>query len=148
VFIKERCRKYILLFLTPSFFRFLIVGVSNFIIGYVLFVLMLFLFSDISFRAPVSQLISYSGGIVWSFLLNRKWTFKSDRYLKTHAIRFFILQSFLAVTSAVLLSLICDVMGYDPQIAWFGVMGIITIVNYILSKTWAFAEQHTFTSLF
>ena len=137
--LKEKCHKYLLFFLTPSFIRFLIVGFSNFLISYILFIVMLFLLPDLSFRASVAQLISYSGGVVWSFLLNRKWTFKSNVYLGTQAIRFFLLQFVLAVTSAILLSLTCDVMGYDPKIAWFGVMGIITILNYIMSKTWAFA---------
>jgi putative flippase GtrA len=140
VLLKERCHPYRRLFLAPSFFRFVIVGFSNFVIGYLLFISMLAVFSQVPFSASISQLISYSGGIAWSFLLNRKWTFKSNGYFGTHAVRFVTLQLGLAATSAALISLVSDVIGYNPKIAWFGVMAVITIINYALSKTWAFAD--------
>jgi putative flippase GtrA len=121
-----------------SFVRFVLVGLSNFVISFSVFRGLLALPWTFEFKATVSQIASYAAGTVWSFLWNRRFTFRSAGSIPRQAVRFFTLQAAMAGASAGLIGLFVDVMSLPATPTWLCVMGCVTIVNYLLCKRWVF----------
>ena len=136
-------RKYLSMiirqFTDSAFPRFLCVGFTNFLVGYLLFNMTMLWLPCIAFRTAICQLISYSSGILWSFFWNRILTFKSKGSVTRQAVKFVILQVFLAVISAGAISAGIDLFHFQIQFTWIVVMSVITVINFVLSKFWAFA---------
>lgn len=138
--VAERFRRHPLLsqLLDIQFLRFLLVGASNFLISFAAFHACLYFSEPSQFRVPGSQLISYGVGILWSFFWNRRLTFASRGHLGHQAARFITLQVVLGVLSAVFIAGAVQELGLNPSIAWFLVMSVITVANFLLTKLWAF----------
>ncbi|MBP1691101.1 MAG: GtrA family protein [Bacteroidetes bacterium] len=126
--------------LQSTLLRFLAVGFSNFLVSFTIFHGCLMLPWDVAWKASFSQIISYSAGTVWSFYWNRRLTFRSDGPIVRQGLRFFLLQGSLAVISSVMIGIGVDVLHQHPTVTWVCVMAVITIVNYLLSRFWAFKE--------
>jgi putative flippase GtrA len=118
--------------------RFVLVGLSNTTISYSVFWAALHLPMR-GPRATVSQLASYGAGTAWSFVWNRRWTFQSDGHLGRQAARFLFLQAALAATSAALVGLAVDREQLPPTPSWLGVIAVVTVVNFLLSRSWVFS---------
>ena len=113
--------------------RFAVVGVSNALLSYTAFRL-----AHRVFPAAISQGISYLVGMLWSYYWNRRWTFKSQSSLPAEAARFFTLQLGFLVLSAALLGLLVDRLGQNPSLSWFGTAVLVTALNFVASRFWAF----------
>ena len=124
--------------LDGSFLRFLLVGATNFLIGYSVFRGLLLIPVDVAAKATICQLASFGAGIAWSFVWNRRFTFHSRERAATQARRFISLQIVLALTSAGVIGLLVDHLELNPSVSWFLVMGVLTVVNYVLCRAWAF----------
>jgi putative flippase GtrA len=121
--------------------RFLLVGLSNLALSYGVFMLGLRLFEGIAVRATLSQIVTYAVGTAWSYFWNRRWTFRSRAALAGEATRFVVLQIFCAVLSTSLVGLAIDALHLDPQLSWVGVVGAITVLNFVLAKVWVFGPR-------
>lgn len=122
--------------LKSSFVRFIAVGISNTIISYVVFFIAyhkLFLENTI-----ISQSLSYSIGLVWSFIWNRHWTFKSSKHPAIEFLFFLLSQLTVLALSVALLYWAIDIKHHQADISWFIIMGGLTIVNYLVSRYWVF----------
>jgi putative flippase GtrA len=124
----------------PTFARFALVGFSNFIVSYGVFRAALAAPLAFPMRTSAAQLMSYALATLWSLYWNRRFTFRSSGPLMKQARRFIILQVSLALTSAALIGLAVDHFGISPSVAWFAVMSVVTIVNFLLVKWWVFKE--------
>jgi len=111
-----------------SFVRFLVVGVSNTIISYLVFI------SMYSIIAPqntlLSQTASYTAGILWSFFWNRRWTFGSRKNPIRELTYFVTVQLIMLALSLGLLHVAIDGRGYHVSASWIGVMAFVTLCNY------------------
>ena len=87
-----------------SFFRFVAVGLSNFAISLTVFRVLLALPWTFQFKASVCQLVSYATGTIWSFVWNRRFTFRSKGSIRGQALRFVSLQTGLALASAAVIA--------------------------------------------
>ena len=115
-------------------FKFHAVSVVNFIIDQSVFVLLNSVFSV----APVpSKLVSYSCGLINSFLMNRKWTFKKNyKYLSFNFLKFIIINVIsLGVASFVIYILTSKLM-------------VIPWVANILSTVFSFTINFTGNKFF
>ena len=121
--------------------KFIITGLSNTIISYVVFILCLMLFSDLALKGTVSQLFGYTAGVFWSYFINRIWTFKSKEPVFRQMRRFVSLQVTFALISSALIGFFVDYIQFNPTITWLLVMTVITFLNYITSRRWAFASK-------
>ncbi len=126
--------------LSPHLARFVVVGLSNLVISYSTFWLSLRLLDGFVLRGTASQVLAYAVGTLWSYYWNRRWTFRSEAPAVNEATRFVILQIALAITSAALIGAAVDWLRLPEMLAWLAVMGVITMVNYALSKLWVFAK--------
>jgi putative flippase GtrA len=123
-----------------KFLRFVLVGFSNFLVSFALFHLLLLVPVTFAVKTAISQLISYSGGAVWSYYWNRRFTFRSQGVVLPQAARFLTLQASLALISSVLIGLCVDVLGLPPTPSWWLVMIPATIVNFLTAKLWVFKK--------
>ena len=121
--------------------RFIITGLSNTIVSYLFFILCLMIFSDLAVKGTLSQLIGYTSGIFWSYLINRIWTFKSKGSVLRQMKRFVSLQIIFAVVSSALIGFFVDYVEFNPSITWLIVMAVITYLNYISSRKWVFVTK-------
>ncbi len=81
---------------------------------------------------------SYAAGTVWSFIWNRRFTFRSKGSIPGQVTRFFVLQAVLALVSSGVIGFLVDGRSFPASPTWVVVMGFITLVNYLLSKKWVF----------
>jgi len=116
--------------------KFVIVGISNAIISYLVFIIA-FNSSSIG-NAFTSQAVSYSAGILWSFYWNAKWTFSSERKKSTLLISFFSLQITLLFLSSFMMGFAEKNLDWNITLIWFLVMGSITVINFGFSKILVF----------
>lgn len=121
-----------------SFFRFVAVGLSNFAISLTVFRVLLALPWTFQFKASVCQLVSYATGTIWSFVWNRRFTFRSKGSIRGQALRFVSLQTGLALASAAVIGLCVDTLKLAPTPSWLVIMGGATILNFLFSKRWVF----------
>jgi len=121
-----------------SFLRFVLVGLSNFAVSFSVFRVLVAATSSLEYSAAVSQIASYAAGTLWSFIWNRRFTFRSKASIPGQATRFFVLQASLAAASSGTIGLFVDHLSFPASPTWFVVMGFITIVNYLLCKRWVF----------
>jgi putative flippase GtrA len=122
----------------PSLGRFLAVGLSNTVLSYALFRGCLWAIPDFWAKAGTSQLLSYGAGICWSYVWNRRWTFRSQGPAGSEAARFVALQIGMALISSALVGLLVDGLGLWPTPSWIVVMGLVTLANYAGSRCWVF----------
>ena len=116
--------------------RFLLVGVSNTTVSYLVFLLgyhVLFVGDTL-----ISQPLSYSIGIAWSYFWNRKWTFQSSAVVSKEFLRFLIVQIALLFLSTALIYYAVDWWNIDASICWIFVMLLITALNFMLTKRYVF----------
>jgi putative flippase GtrA len=121
---------------TPFLIKFIIVGFSNMIIGYIVFTV--FYNSILTGLAFPSQCVSYGSGIFWSFFWNKNWTFSEKNKSWSAFFPFLVLQITLLILSATLISIAADNLSWDINIIWFLIMALITLINFTFSKYMVF----------
>lgn len=123
------------------FIRFLVIGCSNALVSFIAYLLAIKILPRTPGMASVAQTISYSAGILWSYIWNRIWVFCSKRSVMQEGIRFIIVQLSLLITSALAIGLAVDIFNFHRIWAWLFVMAFITLLNYLLLKFWAFRDE-------
>jgi putative flippase GtrA len=115
--------------------RFGIVGVSNTALGFGIF-----WSAHHLMPAAGAQCVSYAIAMLWSYYWNRRWTFESQGQVASEAGRFFTLQIGFMLLSSGLLGLLVDRMHLPSGPAWLGVMVLVTVLNFLASRFWAFKK--------
>jgi putative flippase GtrA len=117
--------------------RFGIVGVSNTAIGFGAFWSL-----HRVLPAAAAQGIGYTLGTLWSYYWNRRWTFQSQGKVASEASRFFSLQIGFMLLSSGLLGLLVDHAHLPSWPCWLAVSVLITVLNFVASRYWAFKPAH------
>jgi putative flippase GtrA len=113
--------------------RFGVVGVSNATISFAVF-----WSAHHLMPAMGAQCLSYAVGMLWSYYWNRRWTFQSQGRVAGEASRFFTLQIGFMLLSSGLLGLLVDRSHWPSGPTWLGVMVLVTVLNFLASRFWAF----------
>lgn len=116
-----------------SVIRFGVVGVSNTVIGGGVFWSL-----HRVMPAAAAQGIAYTLGTLWSYYWNRRWTFQSQGKVASEASRFFGLQIGFMLLSSALLGLLVDRAHLPSGACWLLAVAIITVLNFVASRYWAF----------
>jgi putative flippase GtrA len=116
-----------------SVLRFGVVGVSNTLLSFTIF-----WSAHRVLPAAAAQGLSYAVGMIWSYYWNRRWTFQSRGNLASEAGRFFSLQIGFMLLSAALLGLLVDHAHLPSGPSWLAVTALITVLNFVASRYWAF----------
>ena len=132
-----------------QFVRFGIVGASNTVISYLLYVISLLVMRKLKVSPSVDYLIAQFIGFVlsvlWSFYWNRKMVFKADNdkvpWFQA-LVKTYISYAFSGLFLSTVLSIIwVQFIGIDKMIAPVLNLVISVPINFILNKFWAFKEK-------
>ena len=116
--------------------RFVIVGASNTLLGYVFYVAMVKLGVDYK----LALLIGYVFGVFFGYFLNRYWTFSNNNY-RLSFMKYVALYVGVFILNSLFLILSVDLLLLDPIFSQFFIIGIISLVNFVLQNTWVFGIQ-------
>jgi putative flippase GtrA len=118
-----------------QFVKFGIVGVSNTLLTFAVYTLLLKVFGVWYLAAAA---IGFGVGAVNGFLLNRRWTFRGHVGDALTPLRWTIVQGCgLALNEGLLYVLVHDA-GLDKLVAQALVMGVVTISTFTANRAWTF----------
>lgn len=130
-----------------QFLKFGIVGVSNTIISYLLYVISLLIFQKFEISQNVdyliAQVIAFALSVLWSFYWNNKMVFVSKEGEKRSAVsalvKTYISYSFTGIfLNSILLVLWVQIFHVSEFIAPFLNIIINVPLNFLINKFWAF----------
>ena len=147
-----------------QFSKFLVVGFSNFAISFAVFYLLykwklsgVFygLFGQegkgledfirqlgaTSLDATLANIFGYGAGVINSFAWNKFWTFQVKHETAAQLGRFLVLNFSCLILSSVSLFLFTDSLGWPYLPVWIITMGIVTLLNFFISKLWVFGKK-------
>jgi putative flippase GtrA len=148
-----------------QFSKFLVVGFSNFAISFAVFFLLyhywklsaLFYgllgqagkgledtiqqFGASSLDATLANVFGYGAGIINSFVWNKLWTFQAKHEKTKQFGRFLALNFSCLIVSSASLFLFTDSLGWSYLPVWVVTMGIVTLINFVVSKYWVFVNK-------
>jgi len=116
------------------FIKFGITGCSNTLLSYSIFAIM----NKLTGSLLLAQCLGYGAGILWSFFLNSRWTFKEKEKNSSQKYRFIVFQLCLMVSSAIVIKVMVESLGIGANLAWLSVMCIITLINFLGCDRWVF----------
>ncbi len=127
--------------------KFGIVGLSNTVLGYIIYVVALKILEKLSFPQKAdyiaAQCIMFFLTVLWSFYWNNKWVFK-DTKGNGRNILLALFKSYCSyamtslILSALLLILWVDVLGVSKYIAPILTLLITIPLNFLIQKKWIF----------
>ena len=113
--------------------RFFIVGASNTLLVYLLYVALIKLGLDYK----LALFFNYLVGIFFGYLLNRYWTFAGNKH-RLSFIKYIVLYIVVFLLNFLILILSVDFLVLDPIYSQFFIIGIISLVSFAVQKTWVF----------
>lgn len=131
-----------------QFIKFGLVGVSNTLISYVIYVVSLMLFEKngifSSFDYIAAQVIAFFISVLWSFYWNRKFVFEAEESVSwpKALLKTYISYAFTGIfLSNVLLVLWVQILHISKLIAPIINLVVSVPLNFILNKFWAFRKD-------
>ena len=130
-----------------QFVRFGIVGVSNTVISYVLYVCSLWLFKKVGVLPKadylIAQMIGFVLSVLWSFYWNNKMVFvqeeDQERVWWKALLKTYVSYSFTGLfLNSILLVLWVQVLGISEFLAPLINLLVSVPLNFIINKFWAF----------
>lgn len=130
-----------------QFVKFGIVGVSNTLISYFIYIIMLFFFQSLGLLEQydylAAQVIGFVLSVLWSFYWNNKMVFTresgSKRILWKTLLKTFAAYSFTGLfLNSVLLILWVNVLGVSEYVAPVFNLLFSVPLNFLINKFWAF----------
>ncbi|URZ00148.1 GtrA family protein [Clostridium felsineum] len=120
-----------------EFFKFCITGAMNTLIS----MLSYFILLKIGVYYILANVISYFIGMINSYILNRKWVFKSKDPLITTAFKFCCVNVVALGLSTLILYLFVTILRIDKFVAQLLTTTIIMLINYVSNKFFAFKKS-------
>jgi putative flippase GtrA len=123
---------------TNVLLRFSVVGVINTAVDFgVFFVLSLGMIPYL-----LAQLISYSAGVINSYFLNRRWTFKvKHKPDRLEVVRFIFVNGISLLVSSSLLFMLRDIVHINIMLSKIAATVGGVVVNYTGSRLWVFTKR-------
>mgnify|MGYP000668591085 FL=1 len=117
--------------------RFFIVGASNTLLAYLLYVVLFKLGIDYK----LALFFVYLFGILFGYLLNRYWTFSSNKQHRLSFIKYVVLYLVVFILNILFLIFLVDFLLLDPIYAQFFIVLIISLASFLVQDTWVFGRQ-------
>ena len=117
--------------------KFAVVGVANTLIDYGVFALLAQL---LSVNVFLSQVISYSCGIINSYIWNRSWTFQSQsKFFGPALVRFLVLNLSMLALSTGLLAFFLQ-FGLSKLVAKGCTVVVTMAIGFVVNRLWVFGS--------
>ncbi|MQR86248.1 GtrA family protein [Bacillus megaterium] len=121
-----------------SFIKFALVGVINTLIDFVVYALL----TTIGVNYILAQWISYSAGILNSYVMNRKWTFeRKEKSSKREVISFVIVNLITLSLTSFLLTVLYNKWGIPLLISKLLITIASVGINFIGTKLFVFTTK-------
>ena len=124
-----------------EFTRFLLVGVSNTLLCYLVFIILFSILPALPVRAALAQAAGYAAGTLWSYHWNARWTFQTQPSGFRMFFRFVALQLSLLATSALTIGYLVDYLEFPVTVTWIAVAAVMTILNFLGMRYLVFRER-------
>ena len=124
--------------LTKEVLKFIVVGVFSTIVNYLCFYI---LYEFVHINYMISSASGYMLGVLAGYVLNKRWTFKSDSKSKTEIVKYYVVYLISLAISLKALELLVTGFGLDPKIAQILVIGISTVINFLGLKLFIFTTK-------
>lgn len=120
-----------------QFLKFLLVGISNTVLGYIIFLLFL-AFTDY----VISLVFAHIIGVVNSFIWNKYWTFKSNGSTIHEFIKFNLIYVLYFILNITLLVYFVSNLNISPEVGQLIALPILTIISFLGQKHWSFGKVY------
>lgn len=129
-----------------QFIKFCIVGLSNTMLSYGLYVGVLFLYKffkiDFCYDYLIATIVSFVLSVFWSFIWNRIFVFKQKNGFWIPLLKTYVSYSFTGLMLSSFLNWFwIDVVGLSKFIAPIINLILTVPLNFILNKFWAFKSS-------
>jgi putative flippase GtrA len=118
-----------------QFVKFGIVGVSNTLIAFAVYTLLLKGFGVWYLAASA---IGFVVGAINGFLLNRRWTFRGHVGDALTPVRWFVVQGCGLALNEGLLYLYVDELGLDKLLGQALTIAVVTVLTFFANRAWTF----------
>lgn len=119
--------------------RFALVGVLNTLLDMGLFALLAQL---LGVNVYLSQCVSFSAGVLNSYLLNRSWTFRAkDRFWSPALLRFLLLNLAMLALSTEIIWVFYTGLGIHKLIAKVISTGCTLVISFLVNRLWVFRNS-------
>jgi putative flippase GtrA len=127
-----------------QFTKFVIVGVTNTLWDYALYILLTRGWVGFSLHYVPAQLCAFVGSVLNSYILNKRWTFRHDDP-RHHVLlgKFFLVNIVTLVVYEILLVLLIDHLGVYDLLAKAIAIAPVTIWNFCANKFWTFRRRES-----
>jgi len=119
-----------------QFARFLVVGVSNTLISFVVYRLLLAVSMPYAVAAPVA----FAAGAVNGYVLNRRWTFDARDTTRARVL-YVGLAALGALFTTVFVVLFVRAFGVGKGAAYIVAVPPVTVALFLANRLWTFAER-------
>ncbi|MDQ7989769.1 MAG: GtrA family protein [Candidatus Dactylopiibacterium sp.] len=121
-----------------QFARYLVVGVLNTLIGYGLIFTFMYVF-DLS--PELSNLLGYVMGMLFSFFMNKKFTFRSDKGVSEEFLRFFVVFVVAYLANLAMLVLLVRGLEFHPGVSQIVSCGVYFVSSFLMNKYFVFFDR-------
>ena len=121
--------------------RFLVSGAINTAIGFALLRALLYLYGDMRGAVAAAQATAYAFGIAISYVMNRRWTFRSDGTHGRELPRFVAAHLGALALSSALMQVGVSMLHLPLMVCFVLVTGLITVINFAAQRYWVFAPR-------
>jgi putative flippase GtrA len=131
----DRAARILRMPLILQFVKFGIVGVSNTLISFAVYTLLLKAFGVWYVAASG---IGFAVGAINGFLWNRAWTFRGHVGDALTPVRWFVVQSCGLLVNLGLVYLFVDGLGLDELTGQAATIAIVTVLTFFVNRAWTF----------
>jgi len=118
--------------------KYLIVGGFTTIIYYSVFYI---LYKIIGTYYLFSSAISFFLAVLFGYVFNKKWTFRTNSKSRMEVVRYYSVYFFSMIITLIIMKIEVDYFRTDPLIANMAVIFIIPFINFLGMKFFVFNEK-------
>jgi putative flippase GtrA len=131
--------------IAAQFVKFGIVGISNTLLAFAVYTLLLKVFGVWYLAASA---IGFAVGAVNGFLLNRRWTFREHVGDALTPVRWFVVQGCGLLVNLGLVYLFVQEVGLDKLLGQACATAVVVVATFFANRSWTFrmrpvADQHS-----
>lgn len=127
-----------------QFLKYAVVGLCSSLTTYGLF-LILYRIGGVQYLAASG--VSYCGGLVGSFLMNKEWTFRVGGAVEGMLVRFALMHGVSMGMNVGSLQFLTVSLGVVPELGQLTALGCAGVLNFLGSKFWAFRSVRVVSSV-
>jgi putative flippase GtrA len=119
-----------------QFGRFLLVGVTNTVLSFVVYRLLLALGTPYALAAP----LAFAAGALNGYVLNRRWTFAAPDSMRARVL-YLAVQAVGAGSTSLLVLLFVRAAGTGKVGAYLAAIPPVTVCMFAANRLWTFADR-------